>query len=631
MLDTDLLHWLPKPRDVKAEILSANASDGDDRLARYLQIAEQRLDYFACMQLDRALRQAFPEGHAVLTRIRLALLADMTVEHLIPAIRVAGLRRRIGIDTYVGGFGQLRQELEDQNSGLHAFQPDVVLFAPDPRKEFASLPLGTTPEDVSLCLGRWIEELRGLWHIARDDLGATILQETCINAAPPVFGDYDAQVPAAPATLAARWNDVLRNSAGRESVILLDVARTSERLGTSRWVDVARWHQAKQVIAPEMAPLYGDLVARLLAAQRGMGRKCLVLDLDNTLWGGVVGDDGINGIILGQGNAVGEAHAAFQRYAKSLTERGVILAVCSKNNPEIVETVFRDHPEMVLTRNDIAAFAVNWTDKPANLREIAKNLNIGLDSLVFFDDNPFEREMVRRALPMVAVPEVPEDCARYVQCLSEAGYFEALSFTDEDRKRVRSYAANAERERMRGEASNTGEFLRGLDMRLKAGPFAPVDIPRVTQLINKTNQFNVTTKRYSQHEVTALASEPHALTLQARLTDRLGDNGLISVVILRNGTDDPGTLTVDTWLMSCRVLGRGVEQELNNLVVEAAVKRGAERIIAMYQPTPKNALVRDLFANLGYRPAGANGQGATFWELQVSDYQPHQTHIVREQ
>src|SRR5262249_55868537 len=232
-------------------------------------------------------------------------------------------------------------------------------------------------------------------------------------------------------------------------VLLLDVARASERDGLDAWFDVTRWLQGKLEIAPTASPAYGELLVRIIAAQRGLSKKCLVLDLDNTLWGGVIGDDGLEGIVLGEGSAAGEAFLALQRYAKQLHQRGVILAVCSKNNPAIAEAAFRDHPEMVLKRTDFASFVANWEDKASNLRRIAEELNIRLDSLVLVDDTPAERARVRESLPMVAVPEIPEDPARVVRCVADAGYFEAVSFTAEDRARNEQYAANASREILR--------------------------------------------------------------------------------------------------------------------------------------------------------------------------------------
>jgi FkbH-like protein len=418
-------------------------------------------------------------------------------------------------------------------------------------------------------------------------------------------------------------------AAARDGVLILDVARASQRDGVDAWFDVGRWLQGKLEIAPQAAPLYGDLAVRILAAERGLSKKCLVLDLDNTLWGGVIGDDGLDGIVLGEGSATGEAHLALQHYAKQLKERGVILAVCSKNDHKIAEAAFRDHPEMVLRRSDFAVFQANWDDKAQNLKAIAARLNIGVDSLVFVDDNPIERARVRQSLPMVAVPELPNDPAHYVRCLAEAGYFEAVAFTREDRDRAQSYAANAEREALLGSAETMEDFLRGLAMTAIYGPFTAVDHARVVQLINKTNQFNTTTRRYAGDEVARIMEEPDAVTLQFRLLDRVGDNGLVSTMIMRPAHDKKA-LEIENWVMSCRVFGRELEFEAMNVAVQAAKERGARALVADFIPTPKNDVIRELYRTLGFTEVGrtAPANGVTRWRLDLSDYVPRKTHIV---
>jgi FkbH-like protein len=413
--------------------------------------------------------------------------------------------------------------------------------------------------------------------------------------------------------------------------LLLDVARASERDGIDAWFDARNWLQGKLEIAPQAAPLYGDMVARIVAAQRGLSKKCLVFDLDNTLWGGVVGDDGVDGIILGEGSAAGEAHLALQRYAKQLKERGVILAICSKNDPAIAEAAFRDHPEMLLKRCDISGFFANWNDKAENLKAIATQLNIGLDSFVFVDDNPVERERVRQSLPMVAVPELPGDIAQYVRCLADAGYFEAVAFTSEDQKRTEQYAANLQRESLFELSGGLDEFLRNLQMSVVFGPFAGADLVRITQLFNKTNQFNTTTKRYSAEEIARFASAGDTMTLQFRLLDKYGDNGLISAMILRPDMNQPEVFEIDNWVMSCRVFGRQLEFEAMNIAVDEARRRGGKALRASYIPTPKNGVIKQLYSNLGFSLLSDKKlyDGGTCWFLDLAKYVARSTHISR--
>src|SRR5882724_2833755 len=451
-------------RDFRLQIRAASAeTDIRARLDALAGLAQSRLGLVETIQLDRALMRDATEPIDGYTRVRLAVLSTNTIDHLLPAIRVAGLGYKLRLDVFSGSFGQYRQELLDPASPLLQFRPDLILLSLNARQTTSGVPLAATAEEVEQALARAIEELRELWHHARRTFNAAVIQQSYLDVSEPLFGSYDRLVPAAPSRLIARLNDLLALATAQENVMLLDVAQASARDGIAAWFDAGRWLQGKLEIAPQAAPLYGDIVARILAAQRGLSKKCLVLDLDNTLWGGVIGDDGLEGIVIGEGSAVGEAHLALQRYVKQLKERGVILAVCSKNDLATAEAAFREHPEMLLRRSDIAAFLANWDDKAENLNAIATRLNIGIDSLVFVDDNPVERARIRESLPAVAVPELPDDAAHYVRCLSDAGYFEAVTFTSEDQHRAELYAANAEREASLVSAQSMDDVLRWLE------------------------------------------------------------------------------------------------------------------------------------------------------------------------
>jgi len=627
-----MMGWLPPLPDFRGHLRAALAvPPSAERLEKLAFLAQHRLGFLETIQLDRALGDRTPEPASGFSVIRLAILASSTVDQLLPAIRVAGLRRRLVIDIHTGTYGQHRQDLLDSTSPLHQFGPQIVLFSITAREAIAGVPLAATAGEADEAIARSVDELRLLWGKARETLKATVIQQTFLDVTDPLFGGYDRLVAAAPSRLVARLNDLVSQAAASDGVLLLDIARASERDGIEAWFDSGRWMQAKMEVAPQAAPLYGDLVARIVAAQRGLSKKCLVLDLDNTLWAGVIGDDGLEGIVLGEGSAAGEAHLALQRYALQLKARGVILAVCSKNDPTVAEAVFRDHPEMLLQRADIAAFVANWGDKAANLKTIAARLNIGLDSLVFVDDNPVERARVRESLPMVAVPELPEDAAYYVRCLANAGYFEAVSFTPDDQQRAGQYAANTEREALLGASESMDDFLRGLRMSVVFGPVKTVDLSRVTQLINKTNQFNPTTRRCTAEEMEAIAQAPEMISLQFRLLDRFGDNGLISVLILRPDLEQEDVLQIDTWVMSCRVFGRELEFETMNIAVETARRRGVRAFRANYVPTKKNGVISDLYPRLGFTRANMQtpADGTIQWHLSLTEYVGRKTHIDR--
>ena len=598
----------------------------DEAWQSLVALANTRLDTLATMRLDRqrARLLAAPPTNLVTPPVRLAVLGSSTVDHLLPAIRVGGLRRGLWVDTFTPAYGQYAQELMDPASDLRRFRPDVVLFALDGPHLLQGLEGGT---EVDEWLERRAATVAGYWQLARQAFGCQIIQTIPLPLFVPILGGNEHRLPSSPVTALRRLSAMLRERSDAEGadIVSLDVQAGMD--GLAAWHDPALWHRAKQEIHPNAAPLYGDLVARLIAAARGRSYKCLVLDLDNTLWGGVIGDDGLEGIELGQGSAAGEAHVAFQRYVRDLGRRGVILAVCSKNDEAQALQPFERHPEMVLRRADIACFVANWTDKAANLRHIAQRLNIGLDSLAFADDNPAERAIVRRELPMVAVPELPEDPTLYAACLADAGYFEARQITQEDLARTQQYLDNQRREALATSATDIPSYLRSLQMRLIWSRFDRLNQPRIVQLINKTNQFNLTTVRVSDEDIAGLIADDAALTLQLRLLDMFGDNGIISLIAGRREMD---AIRLHLWLMSCRVLGRGVEEETLNLVVEEARRLGATRLIGEYRPTAKNGMVREHYARLGFTLASEQENGTTVWTLPLAGYERRTSYMIRE-
>jgi FkbH-like protein len=380
-----------------------------------------------------------------------------------------------------------------------------------------------------------LDQIRALWRQAKDEWGAIVIQQGPVNPFLRLIGENEHRAPGSPSELVDRFTVKLRRACFEDSVDLLDIAHWTGLGGISAWHDRALWHRAKQEINPAATLVYGDLVGRVIAARQGRSAKCLVLDLDNTLWGGVIGDDGIAGITIGQGSPAGEAFAGFQTYVKDLSRRGIILAVCSKNDEAVARSAFEKHPEMVLRLSDIACFIANWTDKATNLRSIAKALNIGTDALVFADDNPFERNLIRAELPAVFVPELGDDPAAYASIIAQSGVFEGVGVTSDDIARSSQYQENIQRQQLLNTSTDLDGYLKALGMTLKSGPFDDVSLPRIVQLINKTNQFNLTTRRYTEAEVRAVMNDPKSLTLQLRLIDKLGDNGIIGALILRPG------------------------------------------------------------------------------------------------
>ena len=612
---TRRMRWLPAVDDWASRIGEIERLLPNDASAwpMIVALAAHDLDLTRTARLDKSIGRLFadtaPEGLTT-APVRMAVLSSSTTEHLLPGIRVAAARRGIWIRLHQADYGQYRQEILDPTSNLHSFRPTAILFALDAFHLLREADPAMNGAAATSAVHAAIDDLSHLWNAVRVAFRPQILQNTVLPVFPSLFGSNEQRLPGSSAALATRLNLALADAADANGIDLVAIDRWAAREGLAAWYDPVLWHRAKQEISSLAAPVFGDLVARLIAAGQGRSAKCLVLDLDNTLWGGVIGDDGPTGIVIGQGSAAGEAFAAFQHYAASLSKRGVLLAACSKNDEANALAGFDQNSEMVLKRTDFAAFVANWNDKATNLRMIADQLHIGLDALVFADDNAFERNLVRRELPMVAVPELPLDPAFFADTISEGGYFEAVSLTEEDRDRTRQYEENSARAIDAAQATDLDSYLRSLDMRLIWQHFDRSGLKRVTQLVNKTNQFNLTTRRYSEEDVAAVMADPDAVGLQFRLTDRFGDNGIISVVIGR--MTDMGRMDIDTWLMSCRVLGRSVEHAVLRILLQEANRMGAREILGRYRPTSRNGMVAKLLPDLGFDPAGNEGEDRLF-------------------
>ncbi len=617
LLDLDWL--LPAPDDARARLKAISAAlDAQDVAAAATglsALAAHRLDISQLAHAGKRGRAVFAAGGGPLVPVRLGLLGWSTLALAADAIMGSAPRFGLVIDVVEGDFGSPLQQALNPASRINAAGCDMLLLCPDARALGLAAPAGSAAE-AEARVADALAQVAQITEGVRPHVGAAILVETLVAPLEPIFGNWDAASGLAPLALAEAFNRALAGWAREQGVILIDAARAAASVGLARWHDPRQWHSAKLAVSPDAAPLHGDLVVRTIAALRGRAKKCLVLDLDNTLWGGVIGDDGVDGIALGQGDARGEAHVAVQQMALDLRARGVILAVCSKNEDEAARLPFREHPDMLLKEHHIAVFQANWQDKASNLRAIAAALNIGVDALVFLDDNPAERAQVRAELPMVAVPEVGSDAALYPRLVLSAGYFELLSLSEEDRSRADLYQKNAERAALAATASDMDGFLRSLEMTCTIAPVDRISRPRVAQLINKSNQFNLTTRRYTEAEVAALEADASVHAIQVRLADRFGDNGLISVIIARRAAD---AWAIDTWLMSCRVLERRIEQAVLAHLVAAARADGAAALTGLYIPSAKNMMVADHYAKLGFAPDGSDG-ATTCWRLDLAGW-----------
>lgn len=533
---------------------------------------------------DQLLKRAGPAP----TRIhkRLALLGTGSLPFWAPILRPVAFAAGIGLDIHVGQYDQYRQEILDPDSPLAEFRPEIVILATDWRA--LALPEeGASPEHE-------VSNLRTLWESCATRWGAAVIQHNFEVPEVSALGNLSAIMPGGRARVLRRINAELADSA----VTILDLDQIASLYGKQRWSDPTQWIAAKQYPHSEALPFLARHQIALLRAVCGLASKCAVLDLDGTLWGGVIGEDGLEGIRLG-GTAEGESYLEFQRYLIGLRDRGIPLAVCSKNNPEDALEPFRRHPEMLLKVEDFAVFRANWESKPDNLRAIAGELQLGIESLVFIDDHPLERARVRAELPEVEVPEMPTDPALYATALHRTLLFESVSLTGEDRKRADSYRQNAERQTLQASSAGMEDFLAGLGMRIELKAFDRANLPRIVQLINKTNQFNLTTRRMSSAEVEQLIDNPQAYTQFMRLHDRFGDNGISGILIaIREGS----SYRIHQWLLSCRVLGRRVEDVMLIALLRHASAQGATEVIGEYVATAKNSQVAGLYPKFGFEP-----------------------------
>ena len=615
-----------RPRSIRkltAELKQSAVSQPEQAAVALRQILQPDLDYATVTTLAKIQKNL---SRGAKRPLKLAVLGSFTTHQLCDLIGLYLFGMGIDAEIYESDYDVFRQEIVDPTSGLHEFRPDVLFLATTRRS------LGCKPnyEDSPDRVRQLVEEETGrwstLWHTAQQRMGCQIVQNNFDTPPARSLSNHEMRHHAGLGRFIAQLNLAIQDAAP-PFVVIHDVDSLSAAAGRWAWADERFYYHAKLPCAPELLVGYAHSVASVVGAIRGKSKKALVLDLDNTLWGGVIGDDGLGGIRCGQGDAEGEAFLAFQQYADSLRQRGVILAVCSKNDEKIAREVFEKHPEMCLRSEHISCFVANWEDKASNLRRIAEQLEIGIDSLVFVDDNPAERALVRRFLPEVAVPEMPEDPSGYIQAVEKHAYFQTISVGSEDLQRTEMYRANGLRQQAQSTASNIDEFLASLAMTARVEPVNTTSIERVAQLIARSNQFNLTTRRHSAADVMAMERSGEWLTRTISLRDCFGDNGLISVLLAKLAGDE---MIIDTWLMSCRVLKRGVEQFVLNTLCEAARERNVQSIVGEYIPTKKNGLVRDHYANLGFEPVSADEEGHSWWRLAPREAKTFPVFISRE-
>ena len=543
------------------------------------------------------LKKLAKQGADMQPKQRIALLGDCATQQLAVAIRGESVRRAHPLAVYDADYNQMEAQLLDPDSEVYAEKPDYILLFASVEKLKQRF-YDTAPAERTAFAENEMQRFCGLWQAIQSNSKARILMFDFPEEPDAVFGSYALRTPVSFAFQVRKLNLLMSETIAADYPAVYPIALGSVQtmLGREAFFEDRTWYLAKMAVRTDALPAVAERVLDTVLALAGRVRKCVVTDLDNTLWGGVIGDDGIDGIQLGE-LGDGPAFAALQRWLLELKRRGILLAVCSKNNDDTAKEPFEKHPESVLRLEDFAAFVANWENKADNIRQIQQTLNIGMDSLVFLDDNPFERNLVREMLPDVTVPELPEDPAAVPAFLESLHLFEAVSFSEEDAARTAQYQAEASRTAAQARFANYDEYLQALDMKGQILPFDSFHYPRIAQLTQRSNQFNLRTVRYSEADIAAIAADPEYLTRYMTLSDRYGEHGLISVVICRKINAD--TLFIDTWLMSCRVLRRGVEGCLFDAIVQMTLDAGCRYLTAEYLPTAKNKMVANFYSEIG--------------------------------
>ncbi len=559
---------------------------------------------------------------AELPSLKLALVGDTATQFLATAIKGIGVERGYNINLFEAEYNQVERQFMDPTSDLYKFAGEIIVVFQSTHK-----------------LGEYHSQLPPSQQDTLADNRIAFLTSICENPAlagkkiiyfnypeigDTVFGSYGNKVESSFLFQVRKLNfELMKMSQQYPNLFICDIAELQNIYGRKFMFDTNIYVSTEMVLSLDSLPYVASRILDIVCAIKGQFKKCLILDLDNTVWGGVIGDDGIEGIRLGHGLGIGKAFTEFQMWIKKLKQRGIIICVASKNNEDTAKEPFEKHPDMVLKLDDIAVFQANWETKVDNIRTIQQILNISFSSMVFLDDNPFERNMVRENIPGITVPDLPKDPGDYLEYLYSLNLFETASYSNADKDRTKQYQVEAKRVSLSKTFTNEADYLKSLNMVSTVSGFTKFNTPRVAQLSQRSNQFNLRTIRYTEADVKAYANNPQIIDLSFTLEDKFGDNGLIAVIILK--PQDKDTLFVDTWFMSCRVLNRGMENFTLNTIVEKAKNAGYKRIIGEYLPTAMNKMVEKHFPNLGFRKI--ENANSNLYELDVDSYQPRECYI----
>ena len=560
------------------------------------KVSEIRIDdYSALLNIGRKWKKI--EVYDV-PKIKIAIIGSSSIQLLTSVLRALLTRYDLYADIYEGEYNGILMDVFDNTSKLYSFEPEYIVILPDYRDiEAYCPPMLADTESVNRSVNDAYEQYARIFERIHENLPQT--QVLIANFVTPIFeplGSLSSNYGFSKRSFYRQVNNALTNNRP-PFVFVLDVEELAEYLGKRSFINESAYYLNKSGFDLQYIGYYCDLIARQFEAFAGKARKCLVLDLDNTLWGGVVGDLGYDGVLLDPNDAEGEAYLAFQRYIVELKNRGIIISICSKNDEVNAKEPFEKNENMVLKLSDISAFYANWDDKATNIKRISNELNIGTDSMVFFDDNPTERELINEFLPEVKVINVPEDPALYTRALDREIVFERTQLTKEDIGRIETYANNRARNALMETCIDYDDYLINLQMKIECKELSDTDMERFVQLTNKSNQFNLRTRRYSEAEIIGLQNENSYVLLTIKLEDRFSKYGIIGCAILKIDGD---TCFIENWVMSCRVLKKGVENYTIEKIIDIAKKHGCSKVVGEFVPTKKNSMVSNLYDTLGF-------------------------------
>ncbi len=546
----------------------------------------------------------------------IAILGGSTTSEIKNILELFLLNIGIKPHFYESEFNKYYEDALFGSTELDKFNPDIV-YLHTTNKNIVKYPgLDNNIDEISTLINNEVERYKTIWS-SLSRFNCPIVQNNFDYTLNRSLGNLDCYDIHGKTYFINQLNDKFSQEARATSQLYInDINYLSSYIGLKDWFDKSLWYQAKYALSMDSMPELAFNISKIMNSIFGKSKKCLVLDLDNTCWGGVIGDDGLNGIDIGLETAISESFTSFQKYVKKLKKRGVILAVCSKNDFQNAKEGF-EHPDSILRFDDFSSFKSNWKAKNKNILEIAKEINIGTDSLVFIDDNPVERDLVSSQVPNVSVPNIGKDVINFIDYIDRGGYFEPISLLADDINRNAYYAGNIKREEEQSTFKSYDDFLSSLKMTAEIKTFPPVYLDRITQLTNKTNQFNLTTKRYNASEIKKIITNDEYIKIYGRLADKYGDNGLVAVSI---GKLKENQCHIDLWLMSCRVLKRNMELAMLDEIVRQCKEKDVLEVIGYYYQSDKNSMVCNLYEKFGFTLKAVNGED-TIWSLNILNYE----------